>query len=222
MFYECLSFRGNNSPTRQHLNLLHQISDGHPQFIGTVLMGHTETWSLLVSLHTDFNHPGWIAWSKSKVNSYLSNYLLTPTALLPPPQEKLVCRLFVPFKVWPHWSDLSALPSPAAVPIQSPGSSWTHLKVFACGGRFRSLIGQVKALCLRAPLPMATALRDSQGEDKLLHYTSPFFCFRQQPLRSLFFFLPPLPLQFCFDTVRKRCGSGWWSTPSVSSVPLWR
>lgn len=125
-----------------------------------------------------------IAWSKSTQGAYLSN------CLPPPLQEKPVCRLSVPSEVWlSGWTSLLSPPPPR--PPSNPCHTRNSPETICIQGWYWPLIGQVKAACLRVPLPMATVLRDSEGEDKLLHYTSPFSVSNSS--HCIVFFSPPPP-----------------------------
>lgn len=108
----------------------------------------------------------------------------------------------MPFEVW--LSGWSAPLSPPPLQLSNPFLTKSSPERICIVGRYLSLIGQVKAVGLRAPLPMATVLRDSQGEDKLLHYTSPFSVSNSSHCIVIFF--PLLLSSFVFSLWERGVG----------------
>lgn len=145
-------------------------------------------WTLLVSCHSDFNSHAWpVLWgSKSKRSAYLSQLFTCTTST--PLLEEPVCCLSCCLRCGPVVGALCS-PLPPTAASSNPCHTSNSPERICMLGRYLPLIGQVKAPCLGALLPMATVLRDSQGEDELLHYTSPFSGSNSSYCIFFFFFI---------------------------------
>lgn len=122
--------------------------------------------------------------------------------------------------------DLSALPSPAAAPVQSLSHeklTWNHLHT---GPILASDWPGESSLPQGAPTNGdSAAWLIGRGQVAPLHFS--FFCFKQQPLHCLFFLLLLLHhlllllSSFVLLPWERGVGPERWSTPSDSFVPSW-
>lgn len=159
-----------------------------------------------------FNSPAWptLRGSKSLSGAYLANCLTAP----PPAQEKPVYRLCCSEAWLSGWtssrSPLPFTPLPPGRCCPTPCHTRSSPEGICILGRYWPLIGQVWAAGLRAPLPMAATLRDSQGEDKLLYDTSPFSAPNSSHCIVFSFFNPSSSSSSCSLVLFSHCEKEVW------------
>lgn len=169
-------------------------------------MGDKETWTLLLSCHTDFNHPAWPTLYGQSLSKCIPVQLFTYTSSAPAGETRL--SSFSLFEVWPSgWTSLLSPPPLKLHPIAATRRA--HLKGFALRADTRRwLVGRWKHPASGRPY---------QWRQCCVTHRERTSC----STTLLLFLLQTAAIALSLSSyysfllaVKKRCGAGWWSTPA--------
>lgn len=171
-------------------------------------MGHRETWTSLLSCHTDFSHLAWpilCGQSLKWVHTCPTVYLHLQHSSASAGETRL--SSFMVFEVWPSGS-VSLLSPPPPRPCPIPATQRTHLKEFAFRADTRRWLARWKRSASGLPYQWRQCCV-THRERTSCSTTLLLFLLQTAAIALSSFFSPPLHFCFC------RCEKEVWGCPVV-------